>query len=181
MRLLFLSILATLTLYGSVKEKLFELYKSENYKEACSYGFKYFDRFNKDEKFVSLYGFACLNVDYIDRLSVPITILRHSKESRSNAAYFSAIFLQKKMLYHALLDNYEISSLNLPTTDYVLSKVFDLYTKLEKNEQKNSYIFEDETNSRIKYKLYILKDGKIRKMVIEEYDDSKIVKKHIYW
>lgn len=89
--------------------------------------------------------------------------------------------MQKKLLYHALLDNYNISSLNLPTTDYVLSKVFDLYSKMKNNERKEFYIFEDESDKQLKYKLYILKDGKIDKMVIEEFYNSISIKKHIYW
>jgi hypothetical protein len=69
----------------------------------------------------------------------------------------------------------------LPTTDYVLSKVFDLFTKIKENEQKEFYILEDENDKELKYKLYILKDGKINKMVIEEFYNSISTKKHIYW
>jgi len=117
----------------------------------------------------------------VERLSIPINILKLSQESRSNAAYFSIILMQKKLLYHALIDNYDISSLNLPTTDYVLSKVFDLYSKHKKDKQQEFYIFEDEKDNQLKYKLYLLKDARIDKMVIEEFHDSLSIKKHIYW
>lgn len=176
-----LLLLLSITLYADIKNELFELYQEKRYKEVCSIGFKYFDKFKKDEKYVSLYGFACLHVDYIDRLCVPATILKISEDSRANASYFAAIFLQKKILYHALLDNYNISSLNLPTTDYILSKVFDLYTKLKIKEPKEFYLLQDKDNDKIKYKLYILKNAKIKKMVIDELYESRLVRKHLYW
>jgi len=80
-----------------------------------------------------------------------------------------------------MLDGYDISSLNLPKTDYVLSKVFDLYTKKTNGEKREYYIFEDEENAALKYKLYVLKDGKIDKVVIEEFYNSVSTQKHIYW
>ena len=52
-----------------------------------------------------------------------------------------------------LLDNYDLSSLNLPTTDYVLSKVFDLYAKLDNHENRAYYLFEDEKDNKLTYKL----------------------------
>lgn len=181
MRLLLLTALLAMTLYADVKHEMLDLFQNREYKEACSLGFKNFSKHSRDEEFVSLYGFSCLNVDYVDRLSVPITTLKLTPESRANAAYFSIILMQKKLLYHALLDNYDISSLNLPTTDYVLSKVFDFYTQQGKHEPKEFYVFEDEDDKNLKYKLYILKDGKIDKMVIEEFYNSISTKKHMYW
>lgn len=181
MRILLLTALLTLSLFADIKQEIFELYQNKEYKDVCNIGFKNFSKYSKDEEYISLYAFACLKVDYIDRLSVPITILKLSPQSRANAAYFSIILMQKKLLYHALLDNYDISSLNLPTTDYILSKIFDFYTKLGKKEQKEFYIFQDENDAQIKYKLYILKDAKIDKIVIEEFHNSISVRKHIYW
>ncbi|MCK9454822.1 MAG: hypothetical protein WCY51_02565 [Sulfurimonas sp.] len=181
MKTVILTMLITLTLFADAKQKMLELFQNKEYKDACSIGFKNFTKYSKDEEYVTLYGFSCLNVDYIDRLSVPITILKLSPESRANAAYFSIILMQKKLLYHAMIDNYDISSLNLPTTDYVLSKVFDYYTKLEKKEPQEFYIFEDENDNKLKYKLYISKDDRIDKMIIEEFYNSISIKKHIYW
>lgn len=176
-----LALLITASLYADIKQEMLELYQKKEYENVCELGFKNFIAYSKDEEYVSLYSFACLNVDYIDRLSVPITTLKFSQEARSNAAYFSIILMQKKLLYHAIMDNYDISSLNLPTTDYVLSKVFDLYSKLKKVERKDFYMFEDKNDNRLKYKLYLIKDDKIDKMVIEEFYNSVSIKKHVYW
>ncbi len=176
-----LLMLISIALYADVKQDMFELYQDKKYSDVCNLGFKNFSDYSRDEEYIFLYSFACLNIDYVDRLAVPIATLKFSKEARANAAYFSTILMQKKLLYHALLDNYDISSLNLPTTDYVLSKVFDLFVKTKKDEPREFYILEDENDKELKYKLYILKDGKIDKMVIEEFYNSISTGKHIYW
>jgi hypothetical protein len=181
MRRLLLIMLVAVSLYADIKQEMLKLYQSKEYENACELGFKNYVPYLRDEEFISLYGFACLKIDYVERLSIPINILKLSQESRSNAAYFSIILMQKKLLYHALIDNYDISSLNLPTTDYVLSKVFDLYSKHKKDKQQEFYIFEDEKDNHLKYKLYLSKDGKTDKMEIEEFHDSLSIQKHIYW
>jgi len=89
--------------------------------------------------------------------------------------------MQKKLLYHSLVDGYNLKVLNLPTTNYILSKVFDLYSKVSNSKKKNSYTFKDDKDSSRTYKLYLRKDNSITKIVIEEfYNDSKI-NQHIYW
>jgi len=110
----------TLNLYAGIKENMFSLYQNNKFENVCSLGFDNFNAHSKDEEFISLYAFACLKSDYIDRLAIPIAMLKYSEESRSNSAYLAVILMQKKLLYHALLDNYDISTLKLPTTDYTI-------------------------------------------------------------
>jgi len=160
---------------------MFSLYQNKKYEDVCQIGFDTFKKNKKDEEFVSLYAFACLNSDYIDRLAVPTAVLKVSEEARANSAYFSVILMQKKLLYHALVDNYDLSSFDLPTTDYVLSKVFELYSKLEKHEPREFYLFEDPNDSKLTYKLYISRDYKLDKIVIEEFYDTITIKHHVYW
>jgi hypothetical protein len=134
-----------------------------------------------DEEYISLYAFSCLKSDYIDRLALPITQLKFSSQTRANSAYFSVILMQKRLLYHSLLDGYDLSSMNLPTTDYILSKVFDLYAQADNKEQKDSYIFQDKIDKKITYKLYLKEHDKLNKIIIEEFYDTKLIKQHIYW
>jgi hypothetical protein len=157
------------------------LFQNKIYKEVCSIGTKNFNNYRDDEEYISLYAFSCLYSDQIDRLAIPIILLRNSKESRANASYFSTILMQKKLLYHSLMDGYDISNLNLATTDYILSKVFDLYVKIGKYEKRQFYIFHDKESPKVTYKLYLQKTLKTTKMIIEEYYDNILVKKHIYW
>lgn len=171
----------TINLYADIKQNMFNLYQNKRYKDVCTIGFNHFYAHKKDEEFISMYSFACLYADYIDRLAVPITMLKFSKEARANAAYFSVILMQKKLLYHALIDNYDLSMLKLPTTNYILSKVFDLYSKIGKHAPKSFYLFEDENDKKRSYKLYIIKEKEVNKLVIEEFYDKISLKRHVYW
>ena len=176
-----LSLLVFISLYGDVKREMFTLYQNKKFENVCEIGFDHFKENKKDEEFVSLYAFACLKSDYIDRLAVPTAVLKFSKEARANSAYFSVILMQKKLLYHALLDNYDLSEYVLPSTDYVLSKVFDLYSKLGEHDSRVFYLFEDPNDKKITYKLYLSRDYKVTQMIIEEFYDTIAVKRHIYW
>ncbi len=176
-----LILLFSLSLYADIKQNMFNLYQNEKYEEVCSIGFDNFKRYKKDEEFISLYAFSCLNSDYIDRLAIPIALLKFSRESRANSAYFSVILMQKKLLYHALIDDYDLSSLDLPTTDYILSKVFDFYAKLGVHDSRAFYLFEDANDKKLTYKLYLSKDSKLNKIVIEEFYDTIAIKRHVYW
>lgn len=169
------------SLFADIKKDMFHLYQNEKYEEVCNLGFQNFHANKDDDAFLSLYAFACLHSDYIDRLSIPIAMLKFSKEARSNAAYFSIILMQKKLLLHALIDNYSLASLDLPTTDYVLSKVFDLYAKLGEHEPRAFYLFEDPKDKKLTYKLYLEEDERLSKIIIEEFYDSVNIKRHIYW
>ena len=181
MKFLMIILLMSAWLQADIKQKIYHLYQSKDYEEACSAGMRYFQENRTDTEFVSLYAFSCLKSDYIDRLAVPISILKHSKESRANAAYLSVILMQKKLLYHALIDGYDLSSFKLPTTDYVLSRVFDLYARDTNKQERDVYAYQDPDSANRHYKLYIMQSGSVKKMVIDEYYDTILAHRHIYW
>ena len=178
---LVLFILLTINIYASTKQNMFNLYQNKKYEDVCKIGFDNFRQNKSDEEFISIYAFACLYSDYIDRLAIPVAMLKFSTESRANSAYFSVILMQKKLLYHAMVDGYDLSSMNIPTTDYVLSKVFDLYSTLPKHTPRAFYLFEDPNNKKLTYKLYLSKSDRLNKMVIEEFYDTITIKRHVYW
>lgn len=180
MKLLLLLVLS-INLYANTKQKMFNLYQNNKYEKVCNMGYDNFKHNNKDEEYISLYAFACLKSDFLDRLSTPIAMLKYSEEARANAAYFSVILMQKKLLYHSLVDGYNLQELELPTTSYVLSRVFDFYSKIGSHESRLFYLFEDKDDPKLSYKLYLSKGKKIDKIIIEEFYDSIIIKKHIYW
>jgi len=182
MRILFLlSALFIAVSFADIKTSLYHLYQDKNYDKACKEGLKAFNKHRNDEEFISLYAFSCLKADYIDRLAVPITMLSKSEEARSNAAYFSVILMQKKLLNHALLDGYKLEELKLPTTDHVLSIVFELYSKADHSRKRSHYMLQDPDNEKITYKLYIKNSNHSQTMVIEEYYDTIMTHRHNYW
>jgi len=180
MKPLFL-LLLSISLFADFKGTMLNLYQNSKYEESCNIGFNNFSSIKKDEPTLSLYAFSCLNSDFIDRLTLPITMLKYSRDARANAAYFSIILMQKKLLYHSLIDSYDLSKLNLPTTNYVLSKVFDFYSELGKHKKRSVYLFKDKQDKKRNYKLYVDKSSRVSKIVIEEFYDTISKKRHIYW
>ncbi|WP_456401820.1 hypothetical protein [Hydrogenimonas sp.] len=180
-KLLIAAALLFTSLHASDMERLYGLYQSKKYKKACQVGLRMFNKHKKNSKFLMLYGLSCLKADYIDRLAVPLTGLRHTRSERANASYFATILLQKKLLYHALLDGVDISNLKLPKTDYILSKVFDLYTQKRYKKADDKYYFISKEKPDFMYVLYIESNGGVNKMVIEERLDNHIINIHRYW
>lgn len=178
---LFLLLLLVVELYGDPKHEMLGYYQNKKYEEVCNIGFKNLSAYSEDEEFILLYGFACLKSDNIDRLNAPIAMLKSSKEARSNGAYFSVILMQKKLLLHSLVDGYNLSTLKLPTTNYTLSKVFDLYSKIGKHEKRDFYLFEDQLNKKLSFKMYLIQHKNQHAIVIEEFYDGMMIKKHTYW
>ena len=176
-----LILLISFNLYAISIGELLSLYEKKEYKQACLIGTQSLYKETKNEKFLSLYAFSCLYSGYIDRLATPIALLKSSPESRANSAYFAVILMQKKLLYHSLVDGYNLKELALPSTEYILSKVFDFYIKVSDKKRKSSYTFKDQKDSNRTYKLYLFKENSIQKMVIEELYNNNIVKKYIYW
>ena len=176
-----LFITLSLSLFASnINSKLLNYYKNERYQKACNYGMNHFNKFMHDEAMVSLYAFSCLKADYIDRTTTPIALLKKSEEARKNAAYLATILMQKKLLYHSLIDNYSLKSVQLPSTDYLLSKVFTLYSEGKYTQDKKVFYLKSSKNSKISYKLYLIKKRGINKIVIESYYDKILSEKHIY-
>ncbi len=129
-----------------------------------------------------LYGLSCLNADHIDRLAVPMISLRYdSKAQRVNASYFATILLQKKLLIHALIDHVDLSNLSLPKTDYLLSKVFELYSQKAYTKHGYKYHLHPNEDKETTYVLYLLGDPKKGKLVIEERHHNRLIKTHRYW
>jgi hypothetical protein len=167
--------------FASEKSKLYKLYNKGNYEAVCAQGFKHFRKNRYDEAYISLYAYGCLNSDSIDRLATPIVMLKYSKDARANASYFSAILMKKKLLYHALLDGYDLSGVQLPASSYVLSKVFDLFVANKVKPLDDVYTLTDPVDTAIQYSLYIDKSERVPKMILEEYKNNILIKRHTYW
>lgn len=165
--------------FADIKQTMYELYQQGNYLQACNTGLKSFPQNQEDEAYVSLYAFACLKADQIDRLTAPIMRLNQSEEARANAAYFSVILMQKKLLMQALYDNKPIINLKFPTSGHLLSRVFDLYLK---SPQSGQFVkeYQDPSDSRLHYKLYTIEHHGLKSISIDEYYDKILTVHHIY-
>ncbi len=178
MKIVLLTLLVTLSLFADLKHQLFNLYQNKEYSKVCTIGINGINKYREDEDYISIYAFGCLYSDNIDQLAVPITLLKSSEESRTNAAYLSTILMQKKLLLNALVDNISLSSFILPSTDYILSKVFSLYSKEKVDIGKKIF---DTQDTRKYYILKIRKTNNKNIIVIEEYYDKILTSRHLYY
>ncbi len=162
--------------YATSIQTLIRYYKEKNYYDVCIEGGKVFKKLQKDENLLTMYAFSCLYVDKLDRLYVPALILGKTKESRHNRSYFSLILAQKNILFSALVDGENYEGLNIPNTDYVLSRVFNLYFQKKYKKDDNRYIMQDEQG---KYILYTKSEnGKIWLIIEEERNNKKFLHKY---
>lgn len=173
--------LFTSMLQADALEDIYRLYKTGQYKKACNKGLRVFNKYRKNPDFLMLYGFACLEGDYVDRVAVPMTGLRKSKTARANASYFATVLLEKKLLLHAIRDHVDISHLRLPVTHHVISKVFQLFVDGHYTKEGNHYILKDPEKPNLSYRLYSVNNSSSTSMVIEEWKDGKRIKVHRYW
>lgn len=178
--LFFLLLLTTLS-FADDKSKLYKLYNNGKYEAVCEQGFNLFRKNRYDEAFISLYAYGCLNSDSLDRLATPIVMLKYSKDARANAAYFASILMKKKLLYHALLDNYDLSGVKLPSSSYILSRVFDIFVHNKSKPLDDVYTLIDPRDKNLTYHLYMDKSERVAKIILEEYKNNILIKRHTYW
>lgn len=176
-----LLLLMPLFLNANSKMEAYALYQDNKYEAACLAAEQVVNEYLEDEEFLSIYAFSCLNADQLDKMLVPIAHLKRSSESRANAAYFSVLLMQKNLLIHALADQYELKSIKFPSTQNVLSVVYDLYSSDNSSKKRRRYNYTDPSDPKKSYRLFITKTATSPKMVIEEYYDKILSKRHIYW
>lgn len=179
MKPLLLSLLLSLTLNATVPAQMLQLYQQAQYGQSCELGRKNLKKIQFNEAHLSLYAFACLKADRIDRLSDSLEFLNKSTEARTNASYFSMLILQKKLLIQALYDNYHIKALQFPNSSHLLSKVFHFYVNNPQNETSIKE-YNDVKNPRISYKLYPMQLNDIKSIAIDEYYDKILTQHHLY-
>ncbi len=180
MRVVILIIVFATVLFSSNLSTLYQFYEKQQYKKGCDYAHRYFHKNKKSEKFLTLYGLSCLETDKIDRIATPMVRLKNEKSSRENASYFGTILLQKQLLKQALLDNRELGELKLPRTNFLLSKIFNLFVHKRYNLKDDIYIFSDLEDKSIKYHLYIQKRKGRYYMIIDIYKNGKFTKRYKY-
>ena len=133
----------------------------------------------QDESIANLYAKACLKMDKVNNLIIPMVMLYKDKASRENAALYSTILFQKKMLYLALCDGVDISYIRTPKINYILSEIFDKFTERAYVKKSDTYVFTLENGERAE--LFIKEEEEVKKMVIAIYAGDKLSSIKIYW
>ncbi len=178
-------VLVLLSLYsfvfGFTKSDVYKAYKQKDFKRACYISTKIYLNYRDDDDFLTLFANSCLQDDNINRMAFPAMLLLRSPEARSNSIYFLTILYQKKLLYKAMIDGFDVSQFKFPTTNYILSKIFVKYSQKKYKKIANTLIFDDDNDKHIKYKLNVIKDKGVYKMILGTYKDGVLIKKRAYW
>lgn len=180
MKIVLSLLMTTLFLFSSNLSRLYKFYENQEYDKACDYANKYYykKRNKNSENYLTFYGLACLETNNIARIAIPMTGLTKTEDARTNASYFGTILLQKELLLQALMDKKSLGDLHLPTTNFIISKIFDRYIEKKYTIEKSKYIFRDKD---LRYSLYLKKSRKNRQyMVIDVYKDDKFTKRYQY-
>jgi len=182
-KILYTLLMTTAFLFSSNLSTLYKFYEKQKYDKACEYAVKHFytKRNKNSEQYLTLYGLACLETDKIYRIATPMLRLKKTKDARANAAYFSTILLQKKLLFQSLVDKTSLKNLHLPNTNFILSKIFSLFVNEEYVLKDGVYTFKDKKKKEMKYQLYIKENKKQEKqMIIDVYEDDKFTHRYSY-
>lgn len=169
------------SLYATTKEDIVEFYNNKEYKKTCLKAGELYQQYKNDEDFLSIYAHACLEEDMINRTILPIVKLYKTQKARENAAYFATILYQKKLLYYALVDDVDISYINLPKTEYVLSIVFNKFVSGNYDYKNGAYWFVDDNDAKISYKLSVEIHQKVKKLFLRSYANGTLTKVRTYW
>ena len=80
-----------------------------------------------------------------------------------------------------MVDKTSLKNLNLPRTNFILSKIFILFVKEEFILEGDRYTLKDEKNKELRYQLYIKENKKKEKqMIIDVYKDDKFTHRYSY-
>ena len=183
MKLILFILVTTTFLFSSNLSTLYRFYEKQAYIKACDYGHKYLykNKNHKNEKYLTLYGLSCLETNKIDRISVPMISLKKSKDARANASYFSTILLQKQFLFQALIDKKPLANLEVPRTNFIVSKIFFLFLEKKFTVKDGIYKFNDEVKKDTRYQLYIKESEESEiYMIIDIYKDDKFIQRYKY-
>ncbi|MDR3347554.1 MAG: hypothetical protein LBN32_02965 [Helicobacteraceae bacterium] len=161
-------------------DKVLDLYHKQDYKNACLEGAKIVRDHKNDDLFVNAFGIACLESDFIDFAGMAGLYLRASSSSRQNASYILTVVLQKKLLYHALADNVDLSDTKLPDTPHILSRVFNAYVEGNYTKDAKGVMTITLDNNHIAT-LDSLREGGHFKVRIRQYEKGKMLNEHLYW
>jgi hypothetical protein len=181
MKKIFLYLLFSLSVFASNLSDIYKFYEKQEYDKGCDYGEKYYTKNIDNENYLTFYGLSCLETNSISRLAQPMVKLGGSRELRETASYFATILLQKQLMKQFLIDGKELGNLRLPKTDFVLSRIFNLFVKKEYSLKKDIYILADRDKQDIRYEVYIKEHEKNRNyMIIDIYQNDKFTKRYQY-
>jgi len=155
-----------------------ELFKKQYYSYICMHRWNYINKYEKKrEDLLSLVAYSCLKKHFLTPALDLSKVLRMTKEGRINATYIDTLFMMKLLLIQYLNHENDLLEVTLPKINNdLLAHVFYLIQK-QKPEVKNyqTEVSDDEKHYIITYK------PNINNIIIDIYQNGKLIKKEKYW
>ena len=145
----------------------------KHYSAVCEHGMKEYFKGNRDEKFLSFVGVACVKADLFNPLGYLVANLKRTKEGRNNALYFADLIFQKKLLYSYMLDGIDISYFKTANTDDILSLVIQAISSHHFSKVDGKILIK---KANYLYKVYLSGN----KVYIDKFDKNKLIERHWY-
>ena len=164
---------------SSLKNKsIIYLFKNKYFNYLCLHRWQYINKYlGKREDLLSLVAYSCLKKHYLTYALDLAKAMRFTKEGRINSTYIISLFSIKNYILRYIMDNFDLSIINIPFIDSDdLGKIFILIKK-QKPKVKNNTLYLNYQNIKIKVK-YSIKNNTI---ILEFFKDDKLLKKDIYW
>ncbi len=179
------TLLAVLFLFSILKareplKEIISSYKNEQYWKTCSKCSLFINRYENNGDFLNFCAFSCLKADNLDKIYPFAKRLKNSPSDRKNALFFMTILYQKELLLNSILDKIDISFVKLPKTNYILSDIFTKYVNKNYIKKDNAYIFRDDENPFITYKLTVNKIDGENRLILKTFKRDIVVKIRVY-
>ena len=154
-------------------------FKAKKYNRVCERGMSAYYGGYSEENFVSLVGVSCAKVDRINLLGMLQRSLVKTKESRETSSYFSTLIIQKRLIYQFMIDDLALDHLKLPSSNHLLSRVFDqLSLKNFRVLSTSPKLVEINDNGR--RVILSLSDDEPIKVMMDEYSHTGELTRHWY-
>ena len=179
MRVFILSLIFMVFSFGVDVEDVRNWDQVGQYNRICQESVRNLFIEQQNESLANTYAKACLKMDKINELIIPMVMLYKNKDQRENASLYSTILFQKKMLYLALCDGVDISYIRTPKINYILSEIFDKFVEKTYTKKGDAYVFTLDDGE--KAELFIKEEEGVKKMVVAIYAGEKLSSIKIYW
>jgi len=173
-------ILAVFLFGGDELQEIIASYKNEQYWKTCNKCSLFIKRYQDNSDFLNFCALSCLKADSLDKIYPFVKRLKNSPSDRKNSLYFLTILYQKELLLNSILDKIDISFVKLPKTNYILSDIFIKYVNKNYTKKDNAYIFKDDNNPFITYKLTVNKIDGENRLILKTFKRDIVTKIRVY-
>lgn len=178
-RIVFAFLFLHVTLHAISEHSVLEKFKEGKYESVCKEGMALFYTGHEEEFFVTMVASACAKSDNLNPLGLLQAKLVNSESARESAVMFSALIMQKRILYHYMIDGMDLSEYSFAYSSHILSLIFS-------HLKSGEFTLMSEDPKMLKFsegnrEVFVsVSDDEVKKILVDEYEDSRLIMRHWY-